>query len=162
MPVPVRDLTTLLSDHVADFSIDDLSDRAIYRSKRMILDSIGVGTIGSQTEIAGKLREFAIETNGINSKSMSLVWGTENLKMPSPMAAYLNGCSTHTMDFDDTWHPATHPSGPVLPAILALVDSLPRSYMVSLQDVLVAFNIGIQIQGALLRCSNNAKNIPNR
>jgi hypothetical protein len=41
MPVPVRDLTTLLSDHVADFSIDDLSDRAIYRSKRMILDSIG-------------------------------------------------------------------------------------------------------------------------
>jgi 2-methylcitrate dehydratase PrpD len=51
---------------VADFSIDDLSDRAIYRSKRMILDSIGVGTIGSQTEIAGKLREFAIETNGIN------------------------------------------------------------------------------------------------
>jgi hypothetical protein len=55
-----RDLTTLLSDHVADFSIDDLSDRAIYRSKRMILDSIGVGTIGSQTEIAGMLREFAL------------------------------------------------------------------------------------------------------
>jgi hypothetical protein len=50
-------------------------------------------TIGSQTEIAGMLREFAIETNGINSKSRSLVWGTENLKMPSPMAAYLNGCS---------------------------------------------------------------------
>jgi hypothetical protein len=39
----------------------------------MILDSIGVGTIGSQTEIAGMLREFAIETNGTNSKSRSLV-----------------------------------------------------------------------------------------
>jgi 2-methylcitrate dehydratase PrpD len=54
-------------------------------TKTMILDSIGVGTIGSQTEIAGMLREFAIETNGTNSKSRSLVWGTENLKMSSPM-----------------------------------------------------------------------------
>ncbi len=30
----------------------------------------------------------------------------------------------HSMDFDDTWHPATHPSGAVLPALLAISDML--------------------------------------
>lgn len=128
----------------------------------MILDCIGVGTIGSQTKIAKTIREFALETNGVNDQCKSVVWGTKGIKMSSPMAAYLNGCSTHTMDFDDTWHPATHPSGPVLPAIMALVDSLPSTFTPSLNDVLVAFNVGIQVQAALLRCSSNARNIPNR
>lgn len=159
---PVNDLTTLMSDQISDFSIDNLSDRAIYRSKRMVLDSLGVGIIGSQTDIANTLRQFAIETNGISDKCQSIVWGSSKFKMSPTAAAYLNGASTHTMDFDDTWHPATHPSGPVLPAILALADALPSSYQPSLEDLLVAFNIGIQIQGALLRCSNNAKHIPNR
>ncbi|XP_052074468.1 cis-aconitate decarboxylase-like [Mytilus californianus] len=159
---PPQDLTTLLSDHVAEFSYDDLSDKVIHRSKRMILDTIGVGLIGSQTDIAATFREFAMETHGVNKHAKALVWGTEHLKMSPPMAAYLNGCSTHSMDFDDTWHPATHPSGPVLPSILALADSLPKSLQPTLQDILVAFNIGIQVQGALLRCSANARNIPNR
>lgn len=62
------------------------------------------------------------------------------------------------MDFDDTWHPATHPSGAVLPAVLALSDMIKPSGL----DFLLAFNVGIEIQGRLMRFSNEAHNIPKR
>lgn len=64
------------------------------------------------------------------------------------------------MDFDDTWHPATHPSGAVLPALLALADSMPSQP--SGLDLLLAFNVGIEVQGRLMRFSREAYNIPKR
>lgn len=64
------------------------------------------------------------------------------------------------MDFDDTWHPATHPSGAVLPALLALAESMPSQP--SGLDLLLAFNVGIEVQGRLMRFSREAYNIPQR
>lgn len=64
------------------------------------------------------------------------------------------------MDFDDTWHPATHPSGAVLPVLLALAETLPSQP--SGLDLLLAFNVGIEVQGRLMRFSKEAYNIPER
>jgi aconitate decarboxylase len=64
------------------------------------------------------------------------------------------------MDFDDTWHPATHPSGAILPAVLALAEVLPRK--LTGLDLILAFNIGIEVQGRLLSFSREALNIPQR
>ena len=64
------------------------------------------------------------------------------------------------MDFDDTWHPATHPSGAILPAVLALAQVLPRRP--TGLDLLLAFNVGIEVQGRLLRFSREALDIPQR
>lgn len=66
------------------------------------------------------------------------------------------------MDFDDTWHPATHPSGAVLPALLALSDMMPPNRKPNGLDLLVAFNVGIEIQGRLMRFSKGTSNIPKR
>lgn len=66
------------------------------------------------------------------------------------------------MDFDDTWHPATHPSGAVLPALLAISDMLHKNSKPSGLDFLTAFNVGIEIQGRLMRFSTEAHNIPKR
>lgn len=159
---PVANLTTWMSESISDFDISDISTVAQRRSKRMILDVLGVGMIGSKTEIAEKYRQFAEVTEGFHSNHRANVWGTGGLKASMSMAAYLNGASCHAMDFDDTWHPATHPSGPVLPALLALSEYLPQSMQPSLEELLVAFNIGIQVQGALLNCSSQARNIPHR
>ncbi len=66
------------------------------------------------------------------------------------------------MDFDDTWHPATHPSGAVLPALLAISDMLHNNSKPSGLDFLTAFSVGIEIQGRLMRFSKEAHNIPKR
>ncbi|XP_033737261.1 cis-aconitate decarboxylase-like [Pecten maximus] len=160
--LPAMNLTTWMSDHISCFSKAHISPLAQHRSKRMILDILGVGMIGSKTEIAKSYRNFAGIVEGFHSNHRASVWGADGLKASMGMSAYLNGASCHAMDFDDTWHPATHPSGPVLPALLALSEALPSSQQPSLEDILVAFNIGIQVQGALLNCSSQARNIPHR
>lgn len=66
------------------------------------------------------------------------------------------------MDFDDTWHPATHPSGAVLPVLLALSEALPPSPKFSGLDLLLAFNVGIEVQGRLMNFSKDANDIPKR
>ncbi|KAK3089360.1 hypothetical protein FSP39_003016 [Pinctada imbricata] len=128
----------------------------------MILDCIGVGIIGGQTHLSSSLRRFAALTDGQTKDKQSLLWGFGRTHCSAPMAAYLNAASCHSMDFDDTWHPATHPSSPVLPALLATAGSLPTTLQPTLEDLLIAFNAGVQVQGCLLRCSQAAQNIPNR
>lgn len=66
------------------------------------------------------------------------------------------------MDFDDTWHPATHPSGAVLPVLMALTEALPSSQKFSGLDLLLAFNVGIEVQGQLMHFSKEASDIPKR
>lgn len=68
----------------------------------------------------------------------------------------------HSMDFDDTWHPATHPSGAVLPVLTALSEALPQTPKFSGLDLLLAFNVGIEVQGRLMHFSTEAKDIPKR
>ncbi|XP_048197183.1 cis-aconitate decarboxylase isoform X2 [Perognathus longimembris pacificus] len=66
------------------------------------------------------------------------------------------------MDFDDTWHPATHPSGAVLPVLTALSEAFPHTRKFSGLDLLLAFNVGVEVQGRLMHFSKEAKDIPKR
>ena len=57
-------------------------------------------------------------------------------------AAFLNGVSSHVLDFDDTHEKAIHPSAPVYPALLALGEW--RN--VSGADFLHAFILGVEVE----------------
>ncbi|XP_069828425.1 cis-aconitate decarboxylase isoform X2 [Dendropsophus ebraccatus] len=74
----------------------------------------------------------------------------------------LMNMKVHSMDFDDTWHPATHPSGAILPSLIALSETLPSHHKKSGLDFLLAFNVGVEVQGRLMHFSNEASNIPRR
>ncbi|XP_075887272.1 cis-aconitate decarboxylase [Nelusetta ayraudi] len=134
-----------------------LTDGVIYRSKRMMLDTLGVGLLGTRTDVFNKAMQYS---QMFASQERSSVWGNPQVALPPYYAAFVNGIAVHSMDFDDTWHPATHPSGALLPALLALAESLPRRP--SGLDLLLAFNVGIEVQGRLLRFSREAYNIPER
>uniref|UniRef100_A0A3B3Z923 Uncharacterized protein n=1 Tax=Periophthalmus magnuspinnatus TaxID=409849 RepID=A0A3B3Z923_9GOBI len=132
-----------------------LTDGVIKRSKRMIVDTLGVGLIGTRTDVFNKALTYS---QLFNSKEKSSIWGNSDMSLPAHYAAFVNGIAVHSMDFDDTWHPATHPSGAVLPALLALAEAMPRKP--SGLELLLAFNVGIEVQGRLLRFSREAQNIP--
>ncbi|XP_067083655.1 cis-aconitate decarboxylase [Osmerus mordax] len=134
-----------------------LTDRVVRRSKRMMLDTLGVGLLGTRTDVFNKALQFS---QWYKSTERSSVWGRSGLALPSQYAAFVNGIAVHSMDFDDTWHPATHPSGAVLPAILALAETMPTPP--SGLDLLLAFNVGIEVQGRLMRFSREASDIPSR
>ncbi|KAM9795256.1 immunoresponsive gene 1, like [Neosynchiropus ocellatus] len=126
----------------------------------MVLDSIGVGLLGSKTEVF----ELALQhcQHMYAPDHVSSVYGRSGTKLSPTLAAFVNGVATHSMDFDDTWHPATHPSGAVLPAVLAISDMMPAGRKPSGLDLLLSFNVGVEIQGRLMRFSTEAHNIPKR
>ncbi|KAK6296561.1 hypothetical protein J4Q44_G00327030 [Coregonus suidteri] len=137
-----------------------LTPTLLHRSKRMVLDSIGVGLLGSTTQVF----QLALQhcQHMYAPDDISSVYGRRGTRLSPTLAAFVNGVAAHSMDFDDTWHPATHPSGVVLPALLAVSDMLPNNRKPSGRDFLLAFNVGIEVQGRLMRFSNEAHNIPKR
>ena len=157
---PQQSLTDEIAEFISQTTYDNIPCKTKDRSKRMILDCIGNSVIGAQTDISKTLRrlnkqEYPFEEN-------CRIWGTDGEKTTPSKAAFLNGASAHSMDFDDTWHPATHPSSPVLPCLIALIGHDTGEHAYSSRDLLTAFNVGVQVQGILLRCSKLANDIPKR
>ncbi|XP_071117835.1 cis-aconitate decarboxylase-like [Haliotis cracherodii] len=162
--LPATSVTTWISHLAADTTRADLSDTVVHRSQRMMLDTLGVGILGFKTDITQTVLRCSLNTGAMDGagSSASTIWGSKGQKASPAMAAFLNGINVHSMDFDDTWYPATHPSGPVLPSIIALAETMTGSYQPTTEDLLVAYNVGIEVQGLLLRCSEIAKEIPCR
>ncbi|KAG9271891.1 cis-aconitate decarboxylase-like [Astyanax mexicanus] len=159
-PAPEETVTSSFGRFIQGVQPSHLSPKVIQRSKRMVLDSIGVGLLGSTTEVFDLALQHCQHMYAPDD--ISFVYGRNGTKLSPTLAAFVNGVAVHSMDFDDTWHPATHPSGAVLPALLAISDMLPKNSKPRGVDLLLAFNVGIEIQGRLLRFSNEARNIPKR
>ncbi|XP_069068151.1 cis-aconitate decarboxylase-like [Pleurodeles waltl] len=153
-------VTSSFASFIHGVQLDHLSQAVRHRSKRMILDSIGVGLVGSTTHVFDIALRYCQDL--YRSSETSSVYGRRGLRLCPTLAAYSNGVATHAMDFDDTWHPATHPSGALLPALLATSQMLPVGSRPSGADLLLAFNVGIEVQGRLMSFSSEASNIPKR
>lgn len=159
-PAPEDTVTASFGRFINGVQPQHLSPTVLHRSKRMVLDSIGVGLLGSTTDVFDLALQHCQHMYAPDD--ISSVYGRKGTRLSPTLAAFVNGVAAHSMDFDDTWHPATHPSGAVLPAILAISDMLPSNSKPSGLNLLLAFNVGIEIQGRLMRFSNEAQNIPKR
>ncbi|XP_069323243.1 cis-aconitate decarboxylase [Eulemur rufifrons] len=155
----LKSVTESFARVIHGLTVGHLTDQVIQRSKRMILDTLGVGFLGTSTEVFHKASQYG---QIYSSNISSTVWGQPDFRLPPTYAAFVNGVAIHSMDFDDTWHPATHPSGAVLPVLTALSEALPQSPKLSGLDLLLAFNVGIEVQGRLMHFAKEAKDIPKR
>ncbi|NXO19817.1 IRG1 decarboxylase, partial [Cisticola juncidis] len=156
---PLQTVTENFAKVIHGLNANHLTDQVIQRSKRMILDTLGVGLLGTSTEVCHKVAQYS---KIYSSDLSSTIWGHLDFRLPPLYAAFVNGVAVHSMDFDDTWHPATHPSGAVLPAVIALSEAFPQKKKIPGLDLLLAFNVGIEVQGRLLHFSREARNIPKR
>ncbi|KFW78398.1 Cis-aconitate decarboxylase, partial [Manacus vitellinus] len=157
---PEDTVTSSFASFIHGARPDHLSKTVRHRSKRMILDSIGVGLVGSTTHVFDIALRYCREL--YSPVAVSSVYGKPGVKLSPTLAAFTNGVATHSMDFDDTWHPATHPSGAVLPALLAASQMLPPGTKPTGMDFLLAFNVGLEVQGRLMHFSTEAHDIPKR
>ncbi|NXS04176.1 IRG1 decarboxylase, partial [Oxylabes madagascariensis] len=156
---PEETVTGSFASFISAARPEHLSQTVRQRSKRMILDSLGVGLVGSTTRVFDIALRYC---RLYSSVAVSSVYGKPGVKLSPTLAAFTNGVATHSMDFDDTWHPATHPSGAVLPALLAASQMLPPNTKPNGLDFLLAFNVGLEVQGRLMHFSTEAHDIPKR
>jgi len=115
--------------------------------KRSLLDTIGVGVVGSTTKMSAITRQFAFEhmPAGPNGPSARMLFDGRSV---SPMGAAMAGAFTiDSIDAHDGYSAVKgHAGSAVLPGVLAFVDDLRRNgKKISGQELLAALAIGYEI-----------------
>jgi 2-methylcitrate dehydratase PrpD len=131
------DAAVKLAHRAAATQYNDLSEQEIQATKNGILDTLGVLLAG--TTLGPKVREVVdfVKESGGTAESTILGFGG---KVPAIMAAFANGATVHSMDFDDTHDPSTlHPTASCLPAALAVME---KTGAMSGRDLITAVTIG--------------------
>lgn len=145
--------TSSLTDEVAGFilatSARDVPKDVAHLGKRSVIDGIGLALAGAASQTGGIVRRY-LASLGIGSETGSAVIGAE-LRLPARFAAFANGVSIHADDYDDTqlaiavdrvYGLLTHPTAPVLPAVLALAERDRRSGA----DLMTAYHVGVEVE----------------
>lgn len=114
------DCTKRLAEHIVNLQYDDLPDEVIEKTKRHILDIIGVMLPSFRFERGCRmLAEIARESGGAEESTLIGLGD----KVPAWMAAFVNGSLCHPMDYDDTVDEfPNHPSAHTFPAAFAAAE----------------------------------------
>lgn len=116
------DAAVKLAYRAVETRYEDLTQQEVLATKHSILDTLGVLLAG--TTLGPKVKEIVefVKESGGREEATILGFGG---KVPAMMAAYANGATVHSLDFDDTHDPSTlHPTASCLPAALAVMEKL--------------------------------------
>ena len=113
-------VTRDLGAFLARFKYEDLSERAVQEARRGVLDWIGCALAGSTHPTIDKLLAVLKSLSGAPQASV-LARGLKLGLLEAPIA---NGQMGHVLDYDDTHMGGVvlHTSGPILAALLALIE----------------------------------------
>ena len=141
-------LTKYIVEFIRSTKFSDLPPEVIELGKKSILDGLGLALAGARAENGKLFREYVASIGLPNSGAT--VMGTKNKLIPR-FAAFANGLAIHVEDFDDTqlavakdrvYGLLTHPTAPVLPAVLALCEIM----SCSAKDFMVAYHLGVEVE----------------
>ncbi|MEC9185641.1 MAG: MmgE/PrpD family protein [Pseudomonadota bacterium] len=140
-------ITAELCDKIVATGWDDLSEEAIQRTRRIMLDGIAVAVAGTIQEEAPEILAKHVRNLGGTPTSTVINFGFKT----SPVeAAYVNGAAMHVLDFEPMWQPANHQVSTTLPAVLALAEQRQSNG----RDCLTAMVKGIEIMGWIREASH--------
>jgi 2-methylcitrate dehydratase PrpD len=134
-------------DFILTLKYQTLPSDVVAIMKRSLLDTIGVGAVGSNTKMSAITRQFAFEhmPAGPDGPSARMLFDGRSV---SPMGAALAGAFTiDSIDAHDGYSAVKgHAGSAVLPGVLAFVDDLRRNgKKISGQELLTALAIGYEI-----------------
>ena len=140
-------LTAYVANFIASTSYADIPTDVIPLGKKSILDGLGLALAGSVAK-SGKLVRRHLQ--GLGCAGAASIVGSP-MRLPARFAAFANGTAIHADDYDDTqlavakdrvYGLLTHPTAPVLPAVLAVAECDGRSG----RDLLRAYHVGVEVE----------------
>ena len=134
-------VTESLAHLIVETRYADLPADVVEAAKVVVLDGVGVTLAGSREPLARILMGHVEAMGG--TPACSVVGG--GFRTSPVSAAFLNGVFCHALDYEPMWHPATHPTSPTLPVLLALAESRGFSGWQVVEGLVVAF----EVQGRL-------------
>jgi 2-methylcitrate dehydratase PrpD len=150
-------LTAEVARFVTRTQPERIPRNVMHLGKRSFLDGLGLALAGNAAESGHVVRNY-LKTLGVPLDRGATVIGTA-IKVPPRFAAFANGIAIHADDYDDTqlavasdrvYGLLTHPTAPVLPAVLALAERDNRSGL----DLLTAYQIAVEVETKLAEAIN--------
>ncbi|MBI4525601.1 MAG: MmgE/PrpD family protein [Deltaproteobacteria bacterium] len=134
-------ITARLADCIGSVDFRELPEEVRAVAKVVVLDGLANILAGSTQPLGEILIRHISALGGVPTAT---IIGTA-AKTNAPYAAYANAAFCHSMDYEAMWWPPTHPTSPVLPALLALAEQegLPGT------RVMEALVVGFEVQGRL-------------
>lgn len=131
--------TRELARIIVETGDDELTHEVLTVAEQVLLDAVANMLAGANEPMS---RTVLAAMTAINGPGPATVVGhTEKLPMLS--AVYVNSVFCHSMDFEMMWFPLTHPTSPVVPALLALTETR----TITGRQLLTAIALGFEVQG---------------
>ena len=143
--VPDSEVTRKLARYIVDAQPGDLPAAVKKEGLRTLLNYVGCAVGGAKHEAVDIAVKALLPFSGV--AHASLFGRAERFDIMH--AAFINGLSSHVLDFDDT-HLKTviHPGGPVCSAIIAYAEQ----FKVSGEDFLNALILGVEAECRIGNC----------
>ncbi len=147
----MKDSVWHFAEHVAATDKVDIPDSAIKAAKIFLLDTLGVGVVGSAAPFVDELITAAAAAGVSNSRSARVFASGERLSPPG--AALLNAFQIHNSEFDCVHEAAVvHPLAVILGAMTAFSDA---EGGISGSDFISAMILGVDVAAGLGVASNS-------
>lgn len=130
---------------IAETPVEDIPDEVMHTAARHIRDCFGVALAASEHPAGKTIRGLVRGVEGAGGQAS--IWSRDGRRTTPEEAAWANGSLTHMLDFDDTGF--SHPSACIVPAVMALGESIGASG----RDVVAAVVMGYETFERIARCS---------
>jgi len=135
-------ITAELAEFIERTQISQIPGPVVETAKRLIMDLLGVATAGSKEKPAIIIQEL---TEKQNLRGDATLIGTA-YQSSSAWSALANGISGHVLDFDDVSEPMYgHPTVAVLPAALALGETMDINGLQLLESYIIGVEVAVKL-----------------
>lgn len=142
MTAPAQKVTRQLASYAAGLRFRDLPREVVEHAKVAVLNIMAASLGGAQTRIGRVHLALARELGGGSRQSTLLGDGG---KVSRAAAAYANGSLAFALDYEDVCHYVIHAGPIVVPAALAIAESLHASGKRFLTGVVAGYESGTRI-----------------
>ncbi len=152
----VTPLTAYVAEFIASTRYAHIPSAAVELGKKSILDGLGLALAGSVAKSGALIRRH-LQGLGCAGGTSTVIGSS--LRLPARFAAFANGTAIHADDYDDTqlavakdrvYGLLTHPTAPVLPAVLAVAERDGRSG----KDLMTAYHVGVEVECKIAEAIN--------
>ena len=144
-------MTQTASEKIASFVVNfdpkTITEASRHVAARALYDTIVCAVAGVQEPASRLSLQYA---HGQTGPHMATVWATGQ-KLSLEMAALVNGTMGHALDFDDVSSPLRgHPTVAILPAVIALGESLGSQGRDIINAYIAGFEVALRLARAIV------------
>jgi 2-methylcitrate dehydratase PrpD len=137
------EITSTIAHYIVASKFEQIPQRVVEKTKQVLLDTLGCGIGGSETEPGRIVSDFAVQQGGTREATL---FGRGD-RINCVMAGYTNGILVDVLDYQETL--LCHPSTTVIPAALALAERERCTGKDLLTAIVVGYDVCMRIGAAV-------------